>query len=300
MVRDIHTYIKSNMTEIEHSIKIKSSLTTLLKNNRDCLKKVFDKVFRYKNWGWIVYTCPANSTEEFIYKRLLHWWNFVDRGRNAKISPAIERERANARLREFTELSITPVEGAYLDYGAGAGHIARAIGNYLDMPTYAADINEWHGHQNLENLKKNDEKCTITNSNRRVEYGVITERDIIPTVFADQKFSLVTLFMVLHHVSQARREAIVEALAKCTTADATIVIREHDCRTETERQMCDVEHLAFGVLTYEPYADFIKNYHGDFLSIAYWTDLFERHGFKHVATSTPRKITRYTYIVFER
>ena len=155
----------------------------------------------------------------------------------------------------------------YLDIGCGDCIKSKLIGNMLgisDKNIYGADIEQWSPYS-LEKRKKLPINIVLLKENKKLP-------------FEDNKFSLVSLFMVLHHVKNL--ELMMKELYRITKDDGFVIIREHDCMTNMDAMLIDIEHGIYDV-AYDKDYGFFKNYYAKYYDHIEWDNMFTQNGFEY-------------------
>ena len=140
----------------------------------------------------------------------------------------------------------------YLDYGGGIGDITNSIAKYLGLlkkNVFVTDIKDWFGNEIVEKYKNN------------ITYRYL-KSNILP--FEDNSFDFITAFQVLHHVPDV--DKALKELWRVSKKDAIVLIREHDCNSNSVRALIDIEHAVFELVrdpvenNSEPDYTYLQNY----------------------------------------
>lgn len=186
--------------------------------------------------------------------------------------------RANSRVKHLQFLfndsefkSFFREKQKYMDFGGSDGSICQAIGKYLKLDKkdmISADVEEWVGGK--------------SGGNSEVTYVTINKKGKLP--FDDQTFSLISCFMVLHHIEDV--ESRISELSRITKSGGYLVLREHDCIDSISRMIIDMEHTLYESLTVDTTnTDFFKNYFAFYKTQIEWTNTIEKYGFKFLNLS---------------
>jgi len=180
----------------------------------------------------------------------------------------------------------------YLDIGCGDCIKSKYIGELIGLPIekiYGADIEAWGGYSDKTRDKDINFIKLVPNEPFPVDSG---------------KFSLISTFMVIHHIKNLN--LFMRELNRCLKMGGHIIIREHDTINNMDKMLADIEHGIYEV-TYRNNL----NYFDEFYSYYYdWVELdiiFFRYGFKYVyadyeyssvyANISP---TRYFYAIYQK
>lgn len=166
-------------------------------------------------------------------------------------------------------------EYKYLDIGAADGSITYAIGKYLRLSKeniIGADVSN-----NSQYKLDNDSKLISENITR----VIINESGKLP--FEDKSINLITLFMVMHHIKEDELINRLLEIKRILKNKGILVIREHDCITNSTRMLCDIEHEIYDVgLAEKEDKDFYNKYYAIYRSKIQWTNILNKLGFKYI------------------
>ena len=184
----------------------------------------------------------------------------------------------------------------YLDIGCGNCKLTENLGTKLGLKNsniYGVDLASF--------AEQND----WDRKNLKINFEVIKENKKLP--FKDNKFSVISLFMVLHHVKNL--DLMFRELYRILKKDGIIIIREHDAYSYADKMLCDIEHILYSnVYTNKKYnKKFIKTYYGKYFSWLEWEYLFDKYGFKYISSDYTNKSsyfelteTRSFYSIFKK
>jgi SAM-dependent methyltransferase len=205
----------------------------------------------------------------------------------------------------------------YLDYGCGDCGKSIQLGHLLGLSPesiYGVDVKP-----DTQEFGHYDEKRKLFNEKLNFEY-VDSENNNLDVFKNNPKFSLITMFMVLHHVHNLN--ALFKQLYTITADSAYLVIREHDAYNAADYMLCDIEHGIYD-LTYKNMKsethyvqnvtqnpqnpNFAQNYWAKYYNWIEWTYLLSKYGFKYIThgydnNSIKQEIstTRYMYMIFKK
>jgi hypothetical protein len=242
---------------------------------RDDISKLFYKILR--SWSWTRGVKPGMK-DDAMYKLLQSHIPPTD-------TKAVNPIRANARIREIHALLGESGDDdekfeTYLDYGADDCTISEMVGEEFALDTFMTDVENWALNP-IERVHKENFK---TLRNGKIPFA--------------RRFDLVTMFMVLHHLTEETLDKVMEDLRKHCKRGAIVVLREHDTTEDNHAYLCDIEHYLHGVTNGVSYKQFLKHYYADYHPCQYWRQLFEEYGFTFVHMTEPRGATRYTLMSF--
>lgn len=236
--------------------------------------KLFHKILG--NWKWTT-LISSNSSDEEIYTKMLE--TYISKNQD------INKKRASARVREMKELFDAikfTAKGKILDYGCSDGVISEIVSKEFGLELYGTDIESWG--LNPVMTKLDNFKPLINNK--------------IPW---SDKFNIITLLMVLHHIPPDNLKDILQNIKDHMGNDGILIVREHIKIDDLTEVLCHVEHLLRGVcngLSYknvkESYLDQPTNYQ----SKDEWISIFKKVGFNLILNTEPKGCTAYSYMVF--
>lgn len=154
--------------------------------------------------------------------------------------------------------------GKYLDIGCGTGKKTEIVGRNLGLnkcDIYGCDINSWSNFSGERN-------------NENINYSRI--KDKLP--YENEQFTLVSFFMVLHHVKYL--DFIINEAKRVLKKGGILVIREHDCISKVYGKIIDCEHYLYSYLN-DLKHDHTKNkIYGSYRSMQDWNSYLKSKGFK--------------------
>ena len=208
----------------------------------------------------------TSARDEFVYREL---HGLIHSVVPCKTAPDEEKGQCKDFKAQFVykilESLNLPTFDSLLDLGCGDGRLTANIALALSVPS--------------ENVCG----CDI------VDFGAsscdfdfrIVDKDAIRLPFEDAKFSLVTVFMTLHHMEHPF--SIIGEIFRVLKPDGLLLIREHDCRSAEFAVFLDVVHgIHTMVIPQTPkYASF-RDYFARYRSRREWTRLIRALGFEEV------------------
>jgi ubiquinone/menaquinone biosynthesis C-methylase UbiE len=214
------------------------------------------------------------------------------------IKPAFEQEeRAKFRINEIqkffpdffpnTKNSIDK----YLDFGCSDGVITSEIGNKLGLlheNIIGADVEGW-------------KDATSKGLTDKMNFVKITENGSLP--FEDNSFNYITSFMCLHHIHPSFIENRLKELYRVMKDNGTLLIREHDCISDNNKILIDLEHIIYEVCYKEPSnLSFLDTYEAWYKESKDWKKLLIDSGFTFVNESKASKLnySRPYYAKFKK
>ena len=182
-----------------------------------------------------------NTTDDIIYNELCILYNSY----HNRIHKSIKRPNKNAmiisililRLKHFMkfEFEKTPIIN-YLDVGAGNGRFCKMLGKELqlenqnihgiDIPSFS-EQGDWNRNQNQ-----------IMND---IVFITIDKNDKYP--YPDNKFNIITMKMVLHHIENI--ELTLSEISRVLCNNGYLIIIEHDVNNSLDYMLCEIEHLYY-------------------------------------------------------
>jgi SAM-dependent methyltransferase len=240
----------------------------------DAVEPLMRKLFRHENWRARV---AGRTTDADIYAAL------TPSKAVSVENTDVNKFRVAARVREFTELFeyALPPGKKMLDFGSSTGVLTSGIAHHFGFRASATDIAEWHGEAREQRFAN-------------VRFQVLKEDGRIP--FRD-RFDLIVCLMVLHHCPPDRLDAIIADIAAHLTPGGVVILREHDVRSETTRNLCHVEHALHDALAGRTFEEFKIDYRATYKSSTFWRARFARK-FLFVHKTRPYGPTAYQYLVF--
>jgi ubiquinone/menaquinone biosynthesis C-methylase UbiE/serine/threonine protein kinase len=196
-----------------------------------------------------------------------------------------EFDRGKNRVKELGKLmKYLPQQSftSYLDFGGGDGSISSATATVFNISkeaAFSADIDKWFGKQ-----------APKTYDN--ITYLHLKEGQRIP--LPDKSIDLVTCYQVLHHIKDI--DFVLTELRRI--CKQVLIIREHDCRGNTDRMLIDLEHSMYELCVEpEPNIKFLNDYEAWYHSKEEWASMLQKYGFKTIHTTDPKGSTRYYYAI---
>ncbi len=197
------------------------------------------KRFNNKLYEKVRSILQKNITDTEIYNELSILYNSISN----KIPKCIKRPNKNAiiintlvsRLKYFMKFDFetNPILN-YLDVGAGNGRFCKMFGKELKL-----DNNNIHGIDIPSFSEQGDwNRNEITND---IVFKTINKDDVYP--YSDNKFNIVTMKMVLHHIENI--DLTLNEIARVLYNNGYLIIIEHDVRDYLDQILCEIEHLYY-------------------------------------------------------
>ncbi len=212
------------------------------KNNIDTLSRLMTLIMkRFNNelHDNVYSILTKNTTDDIIYKELYILYNSY----NNKIHKYTKRPNKNCDivkilvcyLRYFMKFDLVKKSVLnYLDVGAGNGKFCKMFGKELkienkniygiDLPSFS-EQGDWNRHE-------------ITND---IEFKTINKNDKYP--FEDNKFDIITMKMVFHHIENI--ELSLSEISRVLCNDGYLIIIEHDVQNYLDYILCEIEHFFY-------------------------------------------------------
>ncbi len=159
----------------------------------------------------------------------------------------------------------------YLDMGCGDCTLTKTLGNALglsDKNIYGADIPEWGGY---------NEK-----TRKKLPINIIDLKKGKKLPIKSNKFSLVTAFMMLHHVENL--DDMLNEINRIIKKGGYFMIREHDAMNYADYMLCDIEHMLFDVVDRGSDKNKLE-YYAEYYDWVEWDYMLNNHGFEHIYSS---------------
>jgi len=156
----------------------------------------------------------------------------------------------------------------YLDFGCGDCKLTKEYGVSLDVKAediYGADLRKWF---NYETKKRKNVEIKFVEIEEKRKYN-----------FEDNFFSLISCFMVLHHVKDL--DFVLKELNRITQMNGYIYVTEHQTVSNTERMLCDIEHSIYEI-SYREHSDYHKDFFSNYYHWIEWDIIFAEYGFEMV------------------
>lgn len=241
-------------------------------------EKTAIKIFEYM--AHLINTNKRLSNTEIMYK--INYFKLNTKNKNKIITKPYEDkwdfiiQKIGLRLKNYTFNS-----NNILDYGCGSGKKSSIIKKEFkvdDKDMYYADINSWGPY--------NNNKFSLIQNNK--------------TTFSDNMFKIVFCINVLHHCSSLK-ETISE-LYRILEPDGILVVVEHDCYTEFDVKLINLQHLFYSIYYDRNNTDLNIPPNYTYLFNAFEMDyLFKPFVFDHASTifsSVDLKIVNYDNSLF--
>ena len=265
--------VKSNIqirTIMKHSnnfnfIHIKHKLIDLLCKHIS-VKNSYDTVYR-------LISLPL--TDSCIYKIMGGIMKSEERAKDQSYTNVIGRREKKVELFKFTILNYIKDRNLkvtkYLDFGCGDCSITAKYGKALNLDKaniLGADIISW-GNYNDKTRKTSD-----------ITFVKLDEDTKKPYDFLDNSITIISCFMVLHHVKNL--DFCLSELYRIMSMGGLLYITEQMVTNFMEKMVVDIEHSIYEIA--------IRNnngYHEGFVNNYYhcieWNLIMSRAGFKYVA-----------------
>lgn len=153
-------------------------------------------------------TLPKNLTDDEIFAEF------------AKIEKKMDNSSYNTAKIKYIEPYKINIK-RILDFGGANGLIAGAMAEQYKVNVDVVDVHDGKSFLNLPNTKYIQTK------------GKLILHD---------KYSIITSFMVLHHVPPKDLPQIIDELISHLDTNGYLIIQEHDCNDEILHALIDIQH----------------------------------------------------------
>ena len=181
---------------------------------------------------------------------------------------------------------------SYLDVGCSNGKKTVKLANYLNIKDYyGTDIDHWYDIGTGRDFLLKDRFKLIKNN----KYD-----------FKDNRFDLVSCFMVLHHIPQL--EKTLKEITRVLKPGGFLIISEHDAFTDYDKMLIDVEHLIYE-MALKDNQNILHNYYGKYYNLYEWHYIMDKFNFKliqykHYNVFAGARFnvnaTRYFYAIYQK
>lgn len=158
----------------------------------------------------------------------------------------------------------------YLDIGCGDCIKTKLLGDMLGLNSkqiYGADILEWSSYTEQER--------------KQLSINIIDLKPNKPLPIKSNKFSLVSVYMVLHHVKKLK--LMLNEIHRILKPNGYLIIKEHDAITSLDCMLADVEHAIYGIIYGKyNYKNFIKDHYANYHDWLEWNLILHKHGFDYI------------------
>lgn len=262
----------------------------IIKYDKKALQKILSKLFEYDDTKKIIKDLKGMSDNN-IYKLL----------KTYPLKKNNIEERNESRIDDI--LRLIPVKGMknYLDIGIMNGNITQALGEKIGIlndkkwdkkEIYGIDINSME----------------ITEYNKNITFYKY-EGNKLPSEIKKRKYSLITVFVVLHHINKNYLYSLLNDIYSVLDEDGFFIIREHDYQKDNKYllSLLNIQHGLYSIL-YENMS--IEEFQsqketGFYKSKKEWKDIIMSIGFLPVKIfssnlTEPTSILREYYEVFTK
>ena len=150
----------------------------------------------------------------------------------------------------------------WLDFGCGDGLKTISIQKFINLDEkniYTADIYEWFKYK----------------GDRNMPFNFISIKPNKPLPIESNKFDIVSLIMVLHHIKNI--DNLMRELNRIIKIGGAVYTVEHDTFTDGDKMLVDVEHALYE----KDHKIFIDDYYCKCYNFIERRIIFEKYGFKH-------------------
>ena len=157
----------------------------------------------------------------------------------------------------------------YLDFGCGDCKLTRDYGLSLGVKQeniFGADLRNWFDY---DTKKRKDFNINFVEIEESGKYN-----------FEDNYFSLISCFMVLHHVRDL--DFVLRELNRITELNGYVYITEHQTVNNVEKMLCDIEHSIYEI-SYREHNDYHKKFYSKYYHWLEWDVIFKNYGFEMIS-----------------
>lgn len=161
----------------------------------------------------------------------------------------------------------------YLDFGCGDCNRTRKYGqlfNLSDRDIYGADIRKWFNYSTDKREKKQINFIELPEFKEKYK-------------IQDNFFSLITIFMVLHHVKDL--DFVFRELNRILEMGGYLYITEHNVTNFIDKMLCDIEHSIYGIV-YDRNKDYWKQMYSNYYNTYEWDLILTHYGFERTIWPT--------------
>lgn len=202
------------------------------------------------------------------------------------------KDRTDNRIGKLDEIfsqtkHIITSDTKYLDIGCTDGEIAYEFGNSIGLQKeqiFGADVGDW----------KDVDQGEI---NPNITYIPIPKEGRLP--FDDNSFDIITVLMVLHHIEYIDER--LKEIYRILKPNGKLIIREHDCLSDENRIIHDLEHSIYEISKKEKIdSSYLNTYTAWYRSRDVWNKKLSSLNFTLFTSDgkTPNSATRGYYELY--
>lgn len=171
----------------------------------------------------------------------------------------------------FFDMLAAKQDFKYLDFGCGNCSSTVSLGKMLGLgphQIFGTDIQEAfeESWQDIRTGLKDEMTFAPSTSSQSLPFS--------------EKFDLITVNMVLHHITQPSLGQVCDTLHKHMKSHGLLVLKEHDCNSVADKVFADLQHLLFALSEGDAG---LENYW--YRGRLEWNMILADHGFRVVYTS---------------
>lgn len=126
--------------------------------------------------------------------------------------------------------------------------------------------------------------------------------------FKSNSLNLVTIFMVLHHITDiSKRQKLLQDIKRVLKKDGFLLIKEHDVQTAKEEYLINFIHYFYELSYNDTYnIKYYNNYSVKYMRQSQLHNILSKLGFKDVSfmldprTTTPNPVTKTYFSLFQK
>lgn len=203
--------------------------------------------------------------------------------------PIIAAERrAKKRKNEIENIikNIGHDSNKYLDIGCEECMAPLNVGEALGIKdVHCINISDWEESYGID--KSDMGKCNFK----------YYDGENVP--YPDYTFSVISIFMVLHHIEPTKRHNLFKHIYRTMKKNGVLIIREHDSTGELMDKYLDLVHRYYDSFLLKDFR-WIDNYGTYYQAADVWEKEIENHGFKSVKRQQFDNAARPYYQIFKK
>lgn len=178
--------------------------------NQGNVKRMKSILYRYTK------DIPEDGVDSQIYRVIKE---------KCKEKNVVERASNSAnRMFNSTKKFLPRTPAHYLDIGCGDGSITKEFAQLMKAENYYG-IEVMRTNNDMKYIELNDDGTVVCE---------------------DNYFDCISAFMSLHHIKKC--EVMISEIIRILKPGGVLLIKEHDCRSNLDRMLIDIEHSVFSYI----------------------------------------------------